>query len=126
MNDLKGNIFMKIWIADLILIYNDENKWEAIFDFELSDKEWEFNQRNNSYTYFKEWVSDSIPVKMEVDRTWSGNLKVKQGFDRELTEEELKELEKKMKVLLLKKLEIEKDNYLRTYENKVKSIRGNQ
>lgn len=115
---------MKIWVAELILICNDENKWESIFDFKLSNKEWEFNSKNNSYTYFKNWVSDRMPINMEIDRTWTGDLKVQQGFDRKLNCEELKELKNNMKTLMLKRLENEKNEYLSTYENKLKSIRG--
>lgn len=112
---------MKIWIAELVLIY--ENKWEAVFCFESNDREYELNEKINSYTYGKGWVYDRVPVNMRIDKTWTGNLKVHQGFDRELSEEELREVESKMKILLLKELEEEKNEYLKTYENKIEALR---
>lgn len=112
---------MKIWVAKLILTYY-KDEWETIFNFELSDREYELNERRDGYIYSKGWICDRIPVNIEIEKTWTG-LKVQQGFDRELNEEELREVKSEMKNLLLKDLEYEKDEYLKRYEDKVKVLR---
>ena len=110
---------MKVWKAELILFLNDRDEYETKFLFELSDKDYKINEERKEYLYFKDWVGERIPMNMSIDRTYCGDLKAIQGFDRELSEIELKDLEIAMKKLLKKQLDFEKEKYLKEYNKKI-------
>lgn len=113
---------MKIWKAELILFYNDENKWEVKFVFEADDIEYEVNEKTKEWTHWKGWIGTQIPMNMTVDRTYCGELKIVQGFDRELDEKELFNLEQEMRKLLVKKLNQEREIMMKKYENKINTV----
>lgn len=116
---------MKIWEAELILFYTFEEELKTKFTFELQEKEYEVNKNNNNeWFYFKDWVSDRIPMNMTIERYYD-NYKIIQGFDHELKKEELEQLEKDMRVLTRKQLDYDKELYLKKYEEKLKVIESN-
>ena len=113
---------MKIWEAELILFYSDESKWETRFSFETDDKNYKFNEKTNQWAYWEGWIGNQIPIAMTVDRTYCGELKVVQGFDRELNQEELFIVEQEMRKLLVKKLNQEREIMIKKYEDKINSV----
>lgn len=113
---------MKIWEAELILFYNDESKWEAIFSFKTDDKDYKCNEKTKHWTHWEGWFGTQIPMNMKVDRTYCGELKIIQGFDRELSKKELFELEQEMRKLLAKKLNQEREIMIKKYEEKINAV----
>lgn len=72
---------MKIWKAELTLIYTMEDKWESNFYFELQGEDLKANEKFDKWTYFKNWVGKEIPMNMEIDHCCYSGKKVVQGFD---------------------------------------------
>ena len=80
---------MKIWKASLVLFYNIDDEWESRFIFELQDKPFDINiYVPDEWIYREGWLSTRIPMIMEVEQIVSG-YKVVQGFDHDLSKEEL-------------------------------------
>lgn len=113
---------MKIWQAELMLFYNDKSKWETIFSFETDDKDYKFNEKTKQWTHWECWIGTQIPMNMTVDRTYCGELKIVQGFNRELNEKELFELEQEMRKLLVNKLNQEREIMIKKYKDKVNAV----
>lgn len=112
---------MKILKAELVL-FNDK-KYTMIFSFELQQQDYKVNEKFNEWTYFEDWISYKIPMNMTIERYYD-NYKIIQGFDHELNEEELKQLEKDMRILMEKQLNYDKEIFLKEYEKKLKVIQG--
>jgi hypothetical protein len=112
---------MKIWKAELNLFYNFDEELQTKFRFELQDKEYETNTKNNEWTYWENWTSERIPMEMTIEKYYD-NYKITQGFDHELNKEELKQLEIKMRELMKKQLNYDKEMYLKSYEKKLKAV----
>ena len=113
---------MKIWKATLVLFYNMADEWESRFDFELQDKPFEINMYViDEWIYREGWSIASIPMNMNVEKIESG-YKVVQGFDHDLSKEELNKLKRTMEDKLKDYLNEEKEDYLKTYEDKMKAI----
>lgn len=113
---------MKVWKTELILRYDDSGNWMTSFHFKLQDGEYKENKNFNEWTCFKDWVSNTIPMNISVRPNVYGGLKVVQGIDHSLTENELQVLESEMKRVLKEHLEAEKEIYLKTYLEKIKTI----
>lgn len=113
---------MKIWEAELILIYNMEDKWEARFSFESDGKEYKLNESTKEWTNWEGWIGSKIPINMTVDRTYSGELKIVQGFDRELNSNELFVLEQEMRKLMVLRLANERESIIDKYKNKINAV----
>ncbi|NFC86274.1 hypothetical protein EXN13_00880 [Clostridium botulinum] len=113
---------MKVWKAELHLIYDIDNKWQTYFHFKQQDVDYKENKKFNEWVYFKNWIGYRIPMDMQVKNSGYSGLKVVQGFDHKLTEDGLKILEIKMREVLKKYLGQEKDNYIKTYLEKMNSI----
>lgn len=113
---------VKIWKAELNLIYSLKNEWETHFYFELQEEEYRENKEFNKWTYFKNWVGKSIPMYMKVETRGYSGISVVQGFDHELSVDELKTLEKDMREKLKEYLDDEKEKYLNEYMKKMKCI----
>ncbi len=113
---------MKIWKAELHLIYSINDKWQTHFYFELQEEDYKENKKFNEWTYSKDWIGYKIPMNMQVENSGYSGLKVVQGFDHELAEDELKILEIEMRKVLRKYLAHEKENYIETYLEKMNSI----
>lgn len=113
---------MKIWKAELILFYNDESKWETRFSFETDDNDYEINEKTKEWRHWKGWIGTQIPMNMKVSRTYCGEMKIVQGFDRELSEKELLELEQEMRKILVKKLNQEREVVIKKYEDKINAV----
>lgn len=115
---------MKIWKAELFLIYDLNDEWITRFNFELQDENYKINEYNDKeWVFFKNWVSYRIPKYMKVQPSTSG-FKVEQGFDYELTEEELEQLKKDMIEEMKKCLTLKKERYLQTYETQIQVLEG--
>ena len=113
---------MKIWKAELVLFYTENDTYDIKFSLTLQEQEFEFNERtSDEWIHAKEWVVDRIPKKMNIERYYD-NYKITQGFDHELNEEELKQLEKTMRECMQKQLDCDKELYLKKYEQKLKVI----
>ena len=113
---------MKIWEASLILIYNLNDEWESIFSFKSDDKDYTANEDTKEWTSWKNWIGNKIPMNMTVDKTYNGELKIIQGFDRELNENELFTLEQEMRKLMVVKLNEERESILDKYKNKINAV----
>ena len=64
-----------------------------------------------------------IPKYMEVKYIYNCPFKVIQGFDRELTKDELDKLKENMKDKLIKYLNKEKEIYVNKINNEIKTIK---
>lgn len=115
---------MKIWKAELILFYNEYDKWETKFKFELDSKDYKINKKFDEWTYCKDWVMERIPMNMCVEINYSTGFKIIQGFNRELSEVELTNLRNEMTVLMKKQLNFEKENYLKKWDEKSRAVSG--
>lgn len=115
---------MKIWRAQLFLHFNENYEWETRFIFRLEPKEYELNKQFNEWTRSEGWIHYSIPMDMIVENQAYEGYVVRQGFDYELDSKELKELENKMRELLIQRLYHDKEQYLITLNNKLKAIGG--
>lgn len=114
---------MKIWKAEF-LIYTLDGKWESDFYFELQDEDYEVNEKFNKWTYFKDWVGYEIPMDMKIEPCCYGGKKVVQGFDRELSDNELKTLEIEMRKFMIKYLNDEREYMLNQFKEKINAIMG--
>jgi hypothetical protein len=114
-------IKMKIWKGVLILFHNENEEYETKFKFELQDKEYNLNKSGDEWTHFGDWVSDSIPVNMTIERYYD-DYKIIQGFDHELSKKELMSLEYDMRELMRKQSFYDKEIYLKKWEEKFKII----
>ena len=113
---------MKIWKAILVLFYNMADEWESKFYFEPQDKPFDINiYVPDEWIYREGWSIASIPMNMNVEKIESG-YKVVQGFDHDLSKEELNKLKRTMEDKLKDYLNEEKEDYLKTYEDKMKAI----
>jgi hypothetical protein len=70
---------MKIWKAKLILLNTDDNNYKTKFTFKPQEKEYEANNNFKEWTWFENWVGDSIPMNMTIERYYD-NYKIIQGF----------------------------------------------
>lgn len=110
---------MKVWEARLTL-GSTGKEWLVFFDFECDEKDYVLNQ----YYYCESkrgWAFNRIPVQMEIEGEY-GNLSVVQGFDHELTEEELSQLREAMKQVLIQKIERDREAYLKTCQQKIEIL----
>lgn len=115
---------MKIWKAELILNYTIKDKWESNFYFELQDENYEINEKFNEWTYFKDWVGYEIPMDMKIEPCCYGGKKVVQGFDRKLSDDELKNLENEMRKFMVKYLNDERGYMLNQFKEKISAVIG--
>lgn len=122
-DDAKRSLrYMKIWKAELHLNYNTDDKWQTYFNFELQDEDYEENSMFNKWIHFERWIAHEIPKEMQIQNCGYSGLKVIQGFDHDLTDEELELLDARMRNALKKYLEYEKEEYMKIYSEKVNSI----
>jgi hypothetical protein len=114
---------MKIWEAKLLLTLNENDEFKTYFTLEKQEKEYKLNKYNNEeWTCGEGWIVNRIPINMTISPTSTGLIKIIQGFDRELSKEEIIQLEKDMRVVMKKQLIYEKDMYLKKYQEKLESI----
>ena len=113
---------MKIWKATLVLFYNMADEWESKFCFEPQDKPFDINiYVPDEWIYHEGWLSTRIPMIMEVEQIVSG-YRVTQGFDHELSKEELNKLKRTMEERLGGYICDEKEDYIKKYEDKMRAI----
>lgn len=113
---------MKIWKATLVLFYNIDDEWESRFYFEPQDKPFDINiYVPDEWIYREGWSIVSIPMNMNVEKIDSG-YEVVQGFDHDLSKEELNKLKRTMEERLGNYLNEEKEDYIKKYEDKMRAI----
>lgn len=115
---------MNIWLAKLKM-HHEHNTFD--FEFAKQDKEFKINKYfpNDEWVSIGEgWLSDKIPMKMKVEEFY-GDIIIEQGFDRELSIDELEELEDKMKIQMMEYLFAKRGKILRTLNNKISAIKDN-
>ena len=116
---------MKIWKAELVLCYTMDDKNNIIFDFKKQKEDYEFNEHTkDEWIHSEGWICNRIPMDMIVKSNSYSVLKVIQGFDHELNTKELEQLKQKMKKAMIKKLERDKEEYLKEYDDKLKIIQN--
>ncbi|XZH99929.1 hypothetical protein ACSXEK_15970 (plasmid) [Clostridium perfringens] len=105
--------------------------WDAILTLETNNKQWytrfNFVKMGENYKDCKDYwksesVGDIIPKQMKIVNGIVDPY-IEQGFERELSEEELKLLEIEMKVKLKEYLTCKKERINQAYENMIKSIK---
>ena len=111
---------MMIWKAKMNLIYNVNNKWELIFDFERQNENYEDN--GNEWLYSEGWISTRIPKEISIRNSY-GNIISEVGFDKKLDETELETLKVMMKNRIIEYINQEKENYLRVFNDKINAIK---
>lgn len=105
----------------MILFYTDEDKYSIRFFFDSDNKDYKINEKFNEWTYYKDWIMDRIPMNMKVENTSTGSIEVIQGFDHELTIEELTEVKNEMNKKIIEYLNFEKEIFLNKQEKKLKA-----
>lgn len=114
---------MKIWKAKLVLFYIEDETYSVKFNFELQEQEYKINDKFKEWIHSKDWICDRVPMNITIERYYD-NYKIIQGFDHELNDEELKQLESDMRDLMKKQLNYDKEIYLKKFEDKLKAIRS--
>lgn len=112
---------MKIWEAFLCLERNKDG-YHLKFGFEQLEGEFQLSHTRygDYWTTEDEW--DTSPVDMKIDTSFSF-ISISQGFDRELSEKEQKEIEIKMKVFLKEYLRKENEKLNKEYIEKMNAIK---
>lgn len=122
---------MKIWKAELILRYTEKEEYKTEFKCELQKEEYEvLNTKGLKFAWIKadtcvylnNVTGNIIPMNANIERTIAGNLKIVQGFDHELNNEELISVKRVMSECMRNQLLYERDMYLKENENKLKAI----
>lgn len=111
---------MKIWEARLILNINDEEEYYTHFSFELAGDKFKVNEKYSEWSYFEDFVMDRVPMDIKV-KEYYGTIAT-QGFDRELTEEEQKEVKIKMKEKMLMFLAARQQQINKIYNEKINAL----
>lgn len=112
---------MKIWKARLNLICMDTYEYDLNFNFKLLDKDYQENKNYNEWIYLEPWIAGRVPMEMTLS-TGYDNISVIQGFDHELNQEELKDVEINMRKLIKEKLNDNMEIYKKQYEKKLKVL----
>lgn len=114
---------MKIWEARLNLICKDVDDYELNFYFEQLQEDYKTNSKCTEWVHSKGWIYRRVPMEVTISASY-GNVSAVQGFDYELNQEELKEVEMSMRKLIREKLDSDREIYLRQYEEKLKVLKG--
>lgn len=97
-----------VWIATLTLTKDDNDEYISNFSFKKEDRKYkELTTNGNKYYEYNEWAKYRlIPQRMSLDELgyYSKNTKyaIIQGFNHELNEKALQELEIEMRTALKK------------------------
>lgn len=118
---------MKIWEAMLIVtiaLEGNEEKYITRFQCDTDDQEYEVNSNSECKEWIcsEGWVCDRVPMDMVTSHAMSGGYKVTQGFDHELSETELKEVEAKMRIELSKYVNMEKEYSINRFNSMLSAI----
>lgn len=113
---------MKVWIAELRVYLSFDDEYICEFSFQLSDRDYVYNEEIKEFSYSKNWVYETIPALPTIKRTMSGK-SVVQGFNRELSEGELLGVKEQMKKMLIEALEKDLEYQLITYTHKIEAVR---
>lgn len=91
---------MQIWKASLVLSLDENEHWKVFFNFKQAKGdyfEWEGKYSQREYVKRgSKWVVDSIPANITVSKQYSTYKAIK-GFDHELSQQELTEIEQELK-----------------------------
>lgn len=111
---------MKIWIARLRLVMQDEGMPSIDFSIEESISEYSFNKNAKRYEESsKFYIVNSVPTSMEIKYIYSG-LVVEQGFEKKPLQEET---EKKMKEYLIRFLERRHQEITEIHNKKIELLK---
>ena len=113
---------MKIWIAELRVYLSFDDEYICEFTFEQSDREYVYNEGLKEYSYFKNWICETVPALPTIKQHMYGKLVV-QGFDRELSDGELLKVKEQMKKMLIESLQEDLEYQLITYTHKIEAVR---
>lgn len=113
---------MKIWKAELILNINMEEEYVTFFVFEEQKEDYKVNSKLKEWVRAKSYFDSNVPMDMEVEHYNYGGMRVVQGFDHELTKEELDVLEKNMRKLMVKQLEQDRVDMIDQYSRKIQAV----
>lgn len=109
---------MKIWEAKLVLCTDENDNWKTFFKFEKAKGRY---SKQKSVYYEQNggrFVANTVPVEKVISRHYS-SYKVSQGFEHELSEQELIKVESDMKDFLVSKIMYDKDEYLNEFFKKI-------
>ena len=110
---------MKIWTANLYFGYDLDEKLSVRFRFQKEDREdYKINDNYKEWSTFENWVSYRVPMEIEIEERY-GEIIVTQGFDRELTEDEQKEVKENMIDHSIKYLENSQSRMNKIYNEKL-------
>lgn len=110
---------MKIWTANLYFGYDLDEKLSMRFVFNKEDREdYKVNGKYKEWTAFENWVSYIVPMEIKIEERY-GQITVAQGFDRELSEEEQKEIKENMIDYLIKYLENKQKQMNKVFNEKM-------
>lgn len=107
----------KIWKAILIVTSDKLN-----FSVELQDEDYKEEPAIHGWIYRQGWVCNTIPKNMSIERLYGG-YKAVQGFTTKLTKKEEQKLKQDMKKEIKNRLEIEKQVFLKEYNETLKTLK---
>lgn len=111
---------MKIWRAKLVLIMNDKDEYVTRFEFKLTGDNFQQNPNYPEWNSRKGWICTTVPFDIKISEQYS--ICATQGFDRELTEDELKDVKLKMKDEIMKYLYNKQLKIAQEYNSKLHAI----
>lgn len=111
---------MQVWEARLRLVCNDDYQYESRFSFKLQNED-HIKYRHSYIESNPSWTPNVIPVNMQVSN-YCENYRAVQGFEKELDDDELIELEKQMKAALIDKMTLDMENYMELYNRRIKCL----
>lgn len=109
---------MEIWEAKLVLCTDENDNWKTFFKFEKAKGRY---SKQKSVYYEQnggQFIANTVPVEKVISRHYS-SYKVSQGFEHELSEQELIKIESDMKDFLVSKIMYDKDEYLNEFFKKI-------
>ncbi len=113
---------MEIWKAELVLGVL-RNEYVINFYFEEQNEDYRLSSDRSEYVYSEGWSLKRIPIKMTVNNDIHFIMRISQGFNRELSKTEIKDLEIQMKEFMKAELLKKKEIYLSNLEKQLEIIK---
>lgn len=111
---------MKLYEARLDLYYNDDGL-KSIFKIEQTKEEYEVLDERRWAKVEHSYLDNTLSKEIELRKMY-GNYTLKQGFDKEPTDVESKQIEESMRLHLKEILEYEKEDIINLYDEKLRVL----
>lgn len=113
---------MKIWKATLSLSYDDNMDLATRFSFKPQEKDYRINENHREWVHSENWVWRRIPMDMTIEKTGQDTITIVQGFDYQLADTDLINVEAEMRKLIKEQLDYELSIYKEEYLRKINTV----